>query len=222
VAPVDPVSTLDDWGLTFAEPGAEHLPRVPDRWRPIATASGPQERREAALALWNQDFLDLVPRFAGALRSRLVDVRAYLADGSPVLVYLAAAGGGPVSWVGFDPRTFGEPPPFWGGFPQPLRAFLHDVHAGYVSGGDAGFGPLPPAHMQTLATLADSPDGIPGWDDEAEIRSSRLVLIATDGGLLRLCVTPDLAPGEVALVYEGDIERRDLGRELDDLMVSRF
>jgi hypothetical protein len=48
------------------------------------------------------------------------------------------------------------------------------------------------------------------------------VLIATDGGLLRLCLSPDLAAGEVALVYECDVERRELGTEFDELMVSRL
>lgn len=222
MAPVDPIGTLDDWGLTFVEPEAEELARLPERWRPIAVSSRPQERREAALALWNQDFLDLVPRFAQELRTHVVDVRAYLADGRPVLVYLVESDEGtPVSWVGFDPGTFSGPPPFWDSFPEPLRVFLHDVHAGFISGGDAGFGPLPPAHMRTLAEIAGQPDGIPGWDEEAGIASTRLVLVASDGGLLRLCLSPDLAPDQVALVYEGDVDLQDFGVELDDVMVSR-
>jgi hypothetical protein len=223
VAHVDPAGTLSDWGLRFADPGVDELSRIPERWRAVATAAQPRERREAALGLWNQGFLDLVPRFAEVLRTRLLDVRAYLADDHPVLVYVVASdGGGPVSWVGFDPGTFGEPPPFWDSFPEPLRVFLRDVHAGYVSSGDAGFGPLPPAQMQTLATLAGFPDGIPGWDEEAGIDSTRLVLVASDGGLLRLCLSPDLPPGQLALVYEGDVDPQDFGAELDQLMMSRL
>jgi hypothetical protein len=123
--------------------------------------------------------------------------------------------------AGFDPRTFGEPPPFWQSFPQPLRVFLHEVHAGFISSG-AGFGPLPPSHMQTLAKLADFPDGIPMWDEMAEIASTRLVLVASDGGLMRFCLSPDLTPGQVALVYEGDVDPQDLSTELDELMMSRL
>ncbi len=212
------MDALRDWSLSFAEVGAAELPRIPEQWRPIHSSTDPAERVRAAVALWNKDFLELVPRFAGALPT-FVDVRVYLAGGTPALVYVADQ---QVAWVGFDPHTSSGPPPFWDSFPDPLRVFLRDVHAGFISGGGAGFGPLPPKDMQTLAAVAGFPDGIPGWDEEADIASTRLVLVATDGGLTRLCLSPDLQPGQVALVYEGDIEPEDFGTELDELMMSRL
>jgi hypothetical protein len=42
--------------------------------------------------------------------------------------------------------------------------------------------------MRTLAEIAGNPGSVPGWDEEAEV-ASRLVLVATDGGLLRLCLS---------------------------------
>jgi hypothetical protein len=74
--------------------------------------------------------------------------------------------------------------------------------------------------MDTLANLSDWPEGIPDW--EADIASTRLLQISTDGGILCYCLSPDLAPGQVALVYEGDVDPQDFGAELDQLMMSRL
>jgi hypothetical protein len=79
-----------------------------------------------------------------------------------------------------------------------------------------------PVHMQTIAEMADLPDGIPEWDEDAEIASTRLLVISSDGGLLYYCLSPDLDPGQVALVYEGDIDPKDFGSELDKLMMARL
>ncbi|HSV67274.1 MAG TPA: hypothetical protein VLJ59_15370 [Mycobacteriales bacterium] len=46
--------------------------------------------------------------------------------------------------------------------------------------------------------------------------------IGTDGVDLQYCVSPDLPPGQIALVYEGDIDRRAFGPALDGLMVGDF
>src|SRR5262245_41658539 len=106
---------------------------MPAAWRPVVDAIDPAARRDAAFALWNRDLLELLPRFANVLGGRLVDVRAVLTRDSAALVYVVDAGGGAyLSWVGFDPGSFGEPPPFWDSFPSPLRTFLREVHAGFV------------------------------------------------------------------------------------------
>ncbi len=199
------------------------LSRLPEQWVPIATGSDAAARRRTALGLWNPGFLDLVPEFAAALNTRFLDVRVAIVDGDPALVYVTRDGtGAAVSWLGLDPRTFGEPPTFWEIFPDPLRIFLREVHAGFVSGPEAAFGPLPPAYMRTLADDAGFPEGIPGWEQNAEIPSTRLVRIATNGWLLDYCLSPDLPPDTVALVYEGDVDPQELGPELDELMMKQF
>ncbi|MBM0240276.1 hypothetical protein JNW88_29980 [Micromonospora sp. ATA32] len=65
------------------------------------------------------------------------------------------------SWVGYDPRSFGREPPFWGSFPEPLQVFLRDVHAGFASWDMMSFGPARPVDMETVADLAHSPDASP-------------------------------------------------------------
>lgn len=202
--------------------GPADAARLPEQWRPIAAAAQPGQRREAALELWRPAFLDLVPRFADALRERLVDVAAYLTDDGPALVYTVRARRDQlVTWVGFDPRTF-EEPHFWGSFPAPVQEFLREVHAGFVSGERRAFGLSRPADMLTLGEMADYPEGIPEWEDGTDISSTRLLCISTDGGVLLYCLSPDLSPGDVALVYEGDIDLRRLGIELDDLLIQRL
>ncbi|MFE0641745.1 hypothetical protein ACFW2Y_09080 [Streptomyces sp. NPDC058877] len=214
------ITTLHNWSLRFAE--SDTLSQVPEEWRPIARSEDPQGRCRQALDLWNDDFLDLLPRFAATLRTRLVDVRAAFTDGCPVLVYaLRADNGAAVSWIGYHPGAF-EEPRFWESFPQPLQDFLRTVHAGFVSGSRTSFGVAPPVHMETLAELADFPDGIPGWTDTAGISSTRLLRISSDGGILYYCASPDIERGKIALVYEGDIDPQDLGQELDELVTSRL
>ncbi|MBD0692143.1 hypothetical protein [Streptomyces sp. CBMA123] len=215
--------TLPEWSLAFVEPASDRITALPERWRPIALADRPETRYRMARSLWNQDFLDLVPRFATAMDGRCVDVRACLTDGCAALVYVMAdEAGGLVSWVGYDPRTFGPEPVFWPSFPEPLRAFLRGVHAGFVSGCDGtSFGLARPVHMTTLAEFADFPEGIPGWDED-EIESTRLLRVTSDGGNVHYCLSPELAPGEIALVHEGEVDARDCGAELDELMVSHF
>ncbi len=219
---VEIADSLGNWSLEFVEAGSEELVRIPEEWRPVVQSADPGTRRRVALSLWNQDFLDLLPEFATLLTSRCVDVRACVTDDSPVLVYvLETDTGAHVSWVGYEPGSFDEPT-FWEVFPEPLQVFLREVHAGFASGDPLAFGVTRPRYMQTLAEVAEFPDGIPGWEENAGISSTRLLQITTDGGILSYCLSPDIGPGQIALVYEGDIDPMDFGRELDRLMMSRY
>jgi hypothetical protein len=221
VDPADIAATLTSWQLTFVEPGL--LPSVvPDRWRPIVSSREAGSRCEAALALWNKPLLDLVPKFAAVLGTRLIDVRVCVTDDCAALAYVTRNDEGRyVSWLGYDPATFHEPE-FWASFPEPLQVFLSEVHAGFVSGDRMSFGVSRPIHMDTLANLADFPDGIPGWDEDDKIASTRLLQITSDGGIMYYCVSPDLGLDEIALVYEGDVDAQDLGASLDKLLIRRF
>jgi hypothetical protein len=217
------VGTLAPRAAVLVDSDPTELSRIPEQWLPILTASDASARLEAAVELWNQGFFDLVPEFAAALTMRFLDVRVAITDGDPVLVYVARDGtGAAISWVGLDPRTFDEPPQFWEIFPDSLRIFLRDVHAGFISGPEAAFGPLPPGYMVTLAELAGFPEGIPDWEQNSEIASTRLLRIATNGWQLDYCLSPDLPADAVALVYEGDVDSQALGPELDQLMMKQF
>ncbi|MFG1779201.1 hypothetical protein ACGFIG_22600 [Micromonospora sp. NPDC049048] len=214
--------TMPHADLTLVEEGSADLGRLPGRWRPIAAAAHPETRLAMALDLWNPALLDALPRFAAGLRERFVDARPCLADGEPALLYLALHPDGHLlSWTGLDPAGFVEPQ-FWGHFPEPLRTFLREVHAGFTSGGYTAFGPVHPRHMQTVAEQAGEPDGLADWDEEQEIASTRLLLVASNGGMVNYCVSPDLEPGELAIVFEGDIDPTPYGEALDRLLVRRL
>ncbi|MGV4925901.1 hypothetical protein K2224_17960 [Streptomyces sp. BHT-5-2] len=222
MGPEEIAATLEDWSLAFVGSDAGEIALIPEKWRPIVLSADPEDRRRAALSLWNRGFLDLVPEFAEVLDAHCLDVRVGITDGAAVLVYvLETEDGELVSWVGYDPGTF-EEPEFWGCFPAAVQVFLREVHAGFVSGSRYAFGVARPVAMGTLAELADFPEGIPGWEDGSRISSKRLLQITTDGGLLKFCLSPDLAVGQVALVYEGDVDPKEFGQELDELLMSRF
>jgi hypothetical protein len=205
-----------------AHVSSDDLEKLPARWRPIAAQAEPRARVAAALALWNAPLLDALPQFAVALRSRFTDVRPCVVDDEPALSYQAThADGHPVTWLGLDPGGFAEPP-FWDRFPPPLQDFLHGVHDGFTSGGRDSFGPMPPRLMQTIAEQAGEPGGLEDWDSEQDIVSTRLVVVTTNGGPVDYCVSPDLDPGELAVVYEGDIDPTPYGTALDALLMRRL
>lgn len=214
--------TLPGWILDPVGADDHTIAQVPDQWRQVVLAGDPRARVEAALALWNHSFLELVPQFADMLRTCCVDVRAYITSAEPILTYVIQTDHGQyVSWIGHDPRSF-EYPLYWESFPEPLQVFLREVHAGFISVEWILFGLARPAQMETLASLAGLPEGIPDWDAGSEIPSTRLLVITKDSGALHYCVSPDLPVGKIALVYEGDCDPYDVGTELDELMLSRL
>ncbi|MFJ1456458.1 hypothetical protein [Nocardia sp. N2S4-5] len=212
----------------FVAPGVTPPPDLPSQWRPISVSARPQDRCAAALALWNRSFLDMLPRFAAALRDKLADVRVCKLDDAWVLLYVLAPGvGEPYAlWAGWDPATFGDTePPLWDAFPAPVREFLRTVHAGFSRPDYPGAcGLLPPRYMDTFGAYHGAPEGLPEWEDawggEDFIPEKRLVPIMDDGGTLYRCVSPN-APGKMVILYEGDIDpRADFGPELDDVLMQ--
>src|SRR5689334_23439807 len=61
--------------IRILEPGEHTRTLIPEAWWPVAESADPHNRAHAALALWNTDFLELIPRYADVLHNSLVDVR---------------------------------------------------------------------------------------------------------------------------------------------------
>ena len=59
---------------------------VPAQWAAIARSGDAEERRLLALSRWNRDFLDLIPGYAAALRTKLVDVRVCALSGEGLIL----------------------------------------------------------------------------------------------------------------------------------------
>ncbi len=212
--------------VALVEPGSPEAGQVPLPWRPIASSSDAADRAAAALALWNQDFLDLVPRFAEVFRERLEDVRVCRLRDDWALLYLAHDPLEPhVTWIGWEPDSSGAArPPFWDAIPGPARGFLTGVHAGFTGPDWESHGLIPPRWMKTFAEWIDfDATAIEQWDDEADVRSTRMTVVTTNGSSLYYCASPDIPPGRIALVYEDDIDgESEFGAALDELMSERF
>ncbi len=97
--------------------------------------------------------------------------------------------------------------------------FLRHVHAGFTSAGPIDLGPMHPRYMQTIAEMAGEPDGFADWDEVQEIASTRLLRVASDGGMVHYCVSPDLEADQLAIVFEGDIDPTHYGVALDSLLM---
>lgn len=211
------------WSVEFVAPDAAPSADLPPPWRPLVTEPDPRARCTAAAQLWNADWTALVPRFWSRFTERLVDVRVARAGRGALLVYVAPGDDGtPLAWVGWAPRADGARPPFWESLPEPARAFLDGVHDGFTGNDSESYGLLPRAFMTTFAEYAESPDGLPGWDDDSPVRSTRLLRVATNGGGLEYCVSPDLPAGTLALVYEGDVDPQPFGEGFDEFLMWYF
>jgi hypothetical protein len=212
---------------TFIDADCPDLSVVPAPWRGIARSDDAEERRLLALSLWNREFLDLIPGYAGALASQLADVQAcVLSDEGPVLIYLFETSARAIDfWIGWDPATFGDKDPvFWETIPAPARTFLRGVHAGYTGSDWECCGIMRPKDMTTFADSWGSPDGIPGWSDNwwpdcQPIDSRRMLYITRTSDTYQLSTSPDLPPGEALVSYDGEVNVVDFGQELDKIML---
>lgn len=191
--------------------------RLPAEWQPIAESRTAERRCLLAMALWCDGFVRLLPRFLARLSVDLHDVRACRFGDEYALVYVAMSGipEDPYHvWVGRDPRLFASTPRLWQCVPAPVRRFLHGVHPGFTDPDGRSYGVMRPEFMHTAAELAGVPEGLSVLIEDDRISSDRLLRIASDGGALELCVSPD-APGELISVFEGDIDRQPFGPGFD-------
>ncbi|MDT5092577.1 MAG: hypothetical protein QOH60_1940 [Mycobacterium sp.] len=204
-------------------------PQVPQAWRAIADSDDPEARRLSAVSLWNNEFLEIVPNFAAALRSKLADVRVGHIGNDAVLVYAFEHfdAGGPdryvLCWIGWDPALFTDAEvPLFDAIPQQLQTFYRDVHAGFLDPEWLYYGPYQPRYLETYAKSVDFPEGVPGWPEE-DVDSTRLLVLAATGGNVYLCVSPDLPGGQALTVYDGVAdEPDDFSRLLDHTMTAYF
>ncbi len=189
--------------------------QMPSQWRPILRSPDSTERRKAALALWNQDFVTIIPQFMTLLNRNLLDVRAALLYGECTLLYVNQLRGEPYSvWVGRNPHTFGTFPPLWDSILEPLQTFLHEVHPGFG-------GLLPPAAMSTMAEYLDDSGPLECLDGEeecADIDMTNLLIIAETCGFY--LASPDLPSRTIAFEREGWFTVEDPGPALDDMLAN--
>ncbi|WP_327148680.1 hypothetical protein [Nocardia sp. NBC_01329] len=208
----------------LVEPGSSAAAHVPTQWAEIAGAGDARVRSAAAVALWNLDLFELVPRFGAVLAECLDDVRVCLLRGDWVLLYALRKPFQPHEFrIGWDPATFGaDVPPCWDALPESLRVFLSMVHAGFTDLDGLSFGPTRPRDMRTYAELA-MVESVRNWDSDERIPGDRAMLIAKGLGETNYFVSADLPDGTVGWEFGGDMERpMDFGRTFDDLMGCGF
>nr|WP_156059028.1 hypothetical protein [Nocardia rhamnosiphila] len=208
----------------LVEPGTSAAAHVPAHWAPIAGARDSRARSAAAVALWNLDMFELVPRFGAVLAECLDDVRVCLLRGDWVLLYALRKPFQPHEFrIGWDPETFGaDVPRHWDALPEPLRVFLGMVHAGFTDLDGVSFGPTRPRDMQTYDELGLA-ESVRNRDTDERIPGDRAMLIAKGLGDTNYFASPDLPVDTVGWEYGGDMERpMDFGRTLDDLMGYGF
>lgn len=193
----------------------------------MAESPDPEDRKRIALALWNAEFLDLVPRYGEALRSALLDVRVaqHSWQNTPTLDYvLRAWDGEPKVWMGEDPRTFGpSAPQMFDSLPAPARIFLRQVHAGFTTLNGRSCGLMPPTDMRTLADSwgqSDDGDVSECWNASTYPfpGTERLLLITEYIGHPYLFTSPDLPAGTAVTYFEPDFEVSPFGEALDDFL----
>lgn len=218
------VAEFGSGSALLVEPGTAAAAHVPAHWAPIAGARDPRVRCAAAVALWNLDMFELVPRFGAVLAECLDDVRVCLLRGDWVLLYALRKPFQPHEFrIGWDPATFGaDVPRHWDALPEPLRVFLGMVHAGFTDPDGISFGLTRPRDMQTYDELGLA-ESVRNRDTDERIPGDRAMLIAKGLGDTNYFASPDLPGDTVGWEYGGDMERpMDFGRTLDDLMGYGF
>ncbi|GAB08721.1 hypothetical protein GOARA_019_00030 [Gordonia araii NBRC 100433] len=206
--------------------------RLPESWEVVAASGDPEERKQAAFAQWNADFLGQLPRFAAAKEEALIDVRVIDVpdDDHPWMMYAFECIGGDLGvWTGFSPTTFGDnDPPFFDALPPSVQTFLRTVHAGFAAEDSESFGLTPPQYMMTFAEWMDFPEGIPDWENLFTwdccdiVDSRRLVRVTGIPSDVDLFVSPDLEVGQAIRNNGVELTLGRLFDELDQLMAVRL
>jgi hypothetical protein len=109
----------------------------------------------------------------------------------------------------------------WESFPEPLKVFLQEVHAGFMSGSYGTYGIERPLHMQTMAQRLDLPCALAQFDEWSDIPAAHLVEFSRDSGKTSFCLSPD-TPGEVVTVYPGSIYRYNFWDKLDNHLMANL
>lgn len=215
-----------DWDakpIRLLDAGPQTRARIPESWWPVAESTDPDARKSAALAPWNTDFLELIPRYARALRTALVDVRVAQHSwlSAPSLDYvLRRFDGELVVWVGEEPRLTGPAPPLFDSVPAAVRMFLRQVHAGFSTYDGVSCGVNSPSDMTTLAAYWGRPERneVVDWDEDHEFPGSQRLLLVTSNDTAHLFTSPDL-PADTAVTYfEPDYEIQPFGPALDTFL----
>ncbi|MHC9290846.1 hypothetical protein ACRCUN_00165 [Mycobacterium sp. LTG2003] len=225
-AALNAAASWDTEPISILAPGAQAQAAVPETWWPLVESADPEDRKRIAIQRWDAEFLDLIPRFAEALRTQLVDVRVAKHNwlDSPSLDYVLRTEDGELAvWVGEDPRTFGAAtPPYFESVPPPASTFLQHTHAGFTTWDGESCGLIAPRHMTTLAAKWGAPDTneILEWEeDDYEFPGTQRLLLVTEGGSdASLCVSPDLPDGLAITYFEPDFEVKSFGEALDEFM----
>jgi hypothetical protein len=98
---------------SIIDAGSPDMSGAPAQWAAIARSGDAEERRLLALSRWCREFVDLIPGYAAALRTKLVDVRVCALSGeSLVLLYFFDESDPTYSMtIGWDPASFGAKEP---------------------------------------------------------------------------------------------------------------
>jgi len=199
---------------------------LPPGWRAVAASGDAGESVNSAMALWNAELLRSLPTFREKFSERLVDVRLCMDRDALALLYVARHDNGTdlVHWLGVDPRLDAAVEPvFARTLPPAVRYFLRNVHGGFTSPDCDSYGFVRPSHMDTFAGWAGFDGPIPGWDEDAAIGSTRLMVVTKDSGLLYYCTTPDRPANTMVLVFEGDVDdRHEFHTAMDELLCEHF
>lgn len=221
------LAAATDWDsgpISVLEPGPTTRSLIPQAWWPVAESADPRDRVRAALATWTEDFLAMIPCYAGVLRNSLVDVRVAKHSwlSAPSLDYVVSRFNGELLvWVGEDPRTFGdEIPPLFESVPPAVQTFLRTVHAGYTIYDGESCGVASPSAMRTLAAYWGKPDRdeFEEWEEDYPFPGSRRLLMITRCDTPKLFTSPDLPPGTAVTYFEPEYEMLPFGEALDIFM----
>ncbi|MCX6468060.1 MAG: hypothetical protein NTW76_01920 [Corynebacteriales bacterium] len=215
--------------VEWIDADSEAARALPEVWQAIVAARSAPERVRAAMARWDHEFVDLLPRFAALMREQLIDVVPAVIAGDQVLIYVTTDGDAYAPWVGTDPSDFGEVSPIWDVLPEPLRAFQRNTHPGFGLTWPGVYGIRTPADQISryerleLADLGVAPEeAVIGEYDGEPVREDEVNLLSFDEAQAFYCVSPRFRVGEIVFIHYDDFDVVDLWPTLDDIMLMPY